>query len=117
MSLRLTVVSAALLAAPDASADELCGRPFTSVQQPYADVARTSGIQAILNNDSYVAFADASAKVVWTFTKAAHPAAPAVVCRRPVQTGDRIEVQLQARCGGAMPACDALIAEFQALPN
>jgi hypothetical protein len=62
MSLRLTVVSAALLAAPDASADELCGRPFTSVQQPYADVARTSGIQAILNNDSYVAFADAAPK-------------------------------------------------------
>jgi hypothetical protein len=117
LSLRLAMISAALLAASYASADELCGRSFTSVQQLYADLTRTSGIQAVLNDDSYIAFADPGAKVMWTFTKTSHPAAPAVLCRRPVQTGDRIEVQLQARRGGAKAACDALIAAFQALPR
>jgi hypothetical protein len=69
------------------------------------------------NDAQFFAYADAQARVIWTFTKSGHPAAPAVVCRRPVQTGDRIDLQLQAHCGSPKDACDALIAAFQKLPT
>lgn len=115
MKTYLTSLIAGSLAAMPVSAGEICGRNYASPGQAYSEVARTPGVQVALNNAQFVALADQKAMVVWTFTKAGHPASPAVVCRRPIQVGGVMQVQLQAICSGPKEACDALIADFQAL--
>jgi hypothetical protein len=94
----------------------LCGREVASLQALQDELANNPQVERVLDNDQYAAYADQGARTVWTFTKPGHPAAPAVVCRRPVQNGNQISVQLQAGCGGPKEACDAMIAAFQALP-
>ena len=106
------------LTTSSARADEICGHAFAnSIQQLYSKIATIPRAQVVLNDDRFIAIADMDAKVVWTFTKASHPAAPAVVCRRAVEVNGRVEVDLQSRCGGSKEACDAMIADFKALPK
>jgi hypothetical protein len=62
-------VAAALLstAGPAALAQDLCGRPTEQSQ---------------------------AKDTIWTFTVPGHPAHPSVVCRRPVQDGAQLRLQM-----------------------
>src|SRR5436190_17643205 len=84
-----------------AQADELCGREFASQQQIYSELTQSPDVRRLLANDRCVVLADEKNKTVWTFTNASVPGGPAaIMCKRPVQAGDIIEVQTQARCAG-----------------
>jgi hypothetical protein len=52
---------------------------------------------------------------VWNFTKTAHPAHPAVACRRIVKDGDALRVETQLRCNATRAACGQLAADYRTL--
>jgi hypothetical protein len=52
---------------------------------------------------------------IWNFTKASHPAHPAVACRRIIQVGDQFHVETQLRCQGSKTQCDRLATDYAAL--
>ncbi|MEZ0168838.1 hypothetical protein [Microvirga sp. TS319] len=106
----------ALLALPlsmgEAHADTLCGREVVSIERLRDDVLGGSRTKKITDTDTSVQFSDDQHRVLWTFLKAAHPAAPAVLCQTPVTKDGKISLSLEAWCGGPKVKCDALIAEF-----
>jgi hypothetical protein len=104
-----------ILSASSGRSAELCGRNVISLQSLHDELSRDRVIDPAGGNAQFVAFADRRTQTLWTFTKAGHPADPAVVCRRPLQRGDRIELEMQVRCGGPKAACDALVASFKGL--
>lgn len=110
---------AALLAgccATGAMADDLCGRPFTSVEQIYREVTRAPGVERTVEDGRFTAFLDRRNSTVWTFARRPHPAAPAVVCRAlATRAGGAVDLTMNVRCGGPRQDCDALFAEFQRL--
>lgn len=61
---------------------------------------------------SYVAISDKANDTVWTFTVAGHPAHPSVVCRRPVQDGGNLRLQMDMRCNAAEAECEKLVHAF-----
>ena len=52
---------------------------------------------------------------IWSFAPADHPAFPSAVRRKPVQREGVISMETKALCQAPKPACDKLMAEFQAL--
>ena len=104
-----------VLGTPHARAAELCGRNVVSVPALHNELMTDVTTQGLGGNSQFVALADQRGQTVWTFTKAGHPAHPAVVCRRPVQRANQIDLQMQMMCGGTKPACDALVESFKGL--
>jgi hypothetical protein len=66
-------------------------------------------------SDIYVALEDGSDGTLWTFTLPAHPAHPAVVCRRVVERRGLLEIPTTIQCGGAEAACAKLRSDFDLL--
>jgi hypothetical protein len=105
----LAAVAVAVLASGEAAADELCGRKFVSFDELYRDVADARH-QIMLDNQKAAMFIDESG-TIWRFTKANHPAVPAVACVRGVLKGQRTEFERQFWCR-ALSGCDAFIADL-----
>ena len=101
--------------ATDSHAGVLCRRDVPSLISVAAELARENAGQTLIDTDQFMAFADKPNSAVWTFTKPAHPAHPAVVCRYPIKIGERYHVKLEATCGGTKSACDQLIEDFRKL--
>ena len=99
--------------ADPASAQQLCGRKFSSNAQLFRDVTREPDSKLISEDSNYIVLSDERATTIWTFTTKEHPAYPAVICRRPRQVGAEVVIKLEARCAGPRAACDALVAEFR----
>jgi hypothetical protein len=103
-------------AARPAAADEMCGRRFDSLADLRLQLAGERNVEALPVGPTWSSFADRAAMTVWTFAEAGNPAAPAVVCRRPVEENGFVSVQMQVRCRSSKAACDAMVAAFKALP-
>jgi hypothetical protein len=52
---------------------------------------------------------------VWSFTPAGHPAHPSVVKRTVIQKNGAIQIAMSVMCESQKPACDQLVADFNAL--
>lgn len=64
-------------------------------------------------SEQYIALRDRNRMITWTFTQSSHPAHPAVVCRRVVESDGAVRLEMNTTCEANKPACDALIAEFE----
>jgi hypothetical protein len=108
-------VALVVLQAIPADAAEICDRTMASPGQLLDTLRNEPGIQLIHEDDLYMAFAEKSHSIVWTFTRPGHPAHPAVVCRRPVEQGAAVAIEMRVVCGGPKDACDRLVADFEEL--
>ena len=98
-----------LLAPETATADQLCGRPFDSLAQLYADLRDApKGTWQIIERATHITFV--GDRMIWTFARDSQPAFPAAACLQVVGVGDEIEAITQTRCEGAKDACDAVAA-------
>jgi hypothetical protein len=112
----VTFVSAALLVAPRAAgADDLCGKAKTTPEALYAELAKDSRLKEMRRSEIYVALEDGTDGTLWTFTLPAHPAHPAVVCRRVMERRGMIEIPTTVECKGAEAACAKLRSDFDVL--
>jgi len=104
----------ALLPGP-ALAQDLCGRPSEQPEALLSRLTKTEGLKEDFRDKSYVAISDKAKDTVWTFTVPGHPAHPSVVCRRPVQDGADMRLQMNVQCNAAEAECQRLVKAFQEL--
>jgi hypothetical protein len=98
--------------------EQICGRNFSTPDKLRQELHGASGVDYIHEDRQYAAYSDRASYIVWTFTNPPHPAHPAVICRKAVQRGEEIGVELSSRCGGPKSACDKMVEEFnQMMPN
>lgn len=109
-SLCLLTICASL---PQPALAELCGTPDASPGQKYEQLTAVEKQPETFRSEQYIALRDRSRMITWTFTQAAHPAHPAVICRRIVGPEGALRLEMNANCTASKPACDALIAEFE----
>jgi hypothetical protein len=60
---------------------------------------------------------DPGTQAIWSFVPVGHDAYPAVVKRTVVERRGQLVVEMDIRCEASKVACDALVAQFQALNN
>ncbi|MEW5964691.1 MAG: hypothetical protein AB1749_14155 [Pseudomonadota bacterium] len=116
----LAAVGAALaisaLVVPRAVASESpCARANGDPVALLAELTGKDKLPEVFRDAAYVALQDKSTWAMWTFTLPGHRAHPAVVCRRPVQEGDVITLDMVVTCNGEPNACVGLSQEFKAL--
>jgi hypothetical protein len=118
-TVRLLPVLAGALAAfavgAAAQSDDLCGR---QPERPEALLERLSKVEKlpeIHRDKAYVALHDKARGTTWTFTVAGHPAHPSAVCRRPVQDGERLRIEMGVTCFAQEAECEKLVSAFQEL--
>ena len=113
---RILAVSAALAtAAGPGMAAELCGRPQEPPAAMFERLTKAEKLGESFRDKSYVAVNDAAKGTVWTFTVPGHPAHPSVVCRRPVQEGAQMRLEMNVQCNAAEAECQKLVQGFQEL--
>jgi hypothetical protein len=111
----LFVVQPASEAQPTASGEELCGEPRAGPRALYERLAKDSRLREMRRSEQYIALENGQDGVLWTFTQPAHPAHPAVVCRRVMERRGIIEVPTTIVCQGPVDECTKLKSDFDAL--
>ena len=111
----IVCMTAAVPIAQGAAGDDLCGRPKATPGALYDELAKDSRLKEMRRSDVYVALEDGGDGTLWTFTLPAHPAHPAVVCRRVMQRRGIVEIPTAVVCNGAESACAKLKSDFDAL--
>ena len=111
----LAVSCALALAATAALGQELCGRVQEQPQSLFDRLTKTEKLKEDFRDKSYVAISDKAKNTVWTFTAPGHPAHPTVVCRRPVQDGAEMRLQMNVQCNAPEAECQKLVQAFQEL--
>jgi hypothetical protein len=109
------VAAALALAAAPALANDLCGRPREAPQALFDRLTKTEKIDETFRDAAYVALNDAVKGTLWTFTVAGHPAHPSVVCRRPVEEGGKLRLEMSAQCNAPEAECERLVRGFEDL--
>jgi hypothetical protein len=117
---RVLVVSGLFLALapawpPGAAAEDLCGEPKAHPDALYERLAKDSRLREMQRNEQYVALENGQDGTLWTFTRPAHPAHPAVVCRRVMERRGVLEVPTTITCLGPEAQCTKLKSDFDAL--
>lgn len=121
--MRTTAVGALLLLgsglipwlATGAAADDLCGRPQEAPGSLFERLSKVEKLPEIHRDKAYVALHDKARNTTWTFRVAGHPAHPSAVCRRPLQDGDRLRLEMGVSCGAAEVECEKLVNAFEEL--
>jgi hypothetical protein len=103
------------LLATRAAADELCGRPKEPPLALLERLSKAEKLPEIHRDKAYIALHDKARDTTWTFTVAGHPAHPTAVCRRPVQSGDRVSIEMHVTCSAPEAECEKLVNAFQEL--
>ena len=93
--------------------DHLCGTPSMAPSAKLQQL-QAARVPETFRDSQYVAFRGAD-EITWTFTQPAHPAHPAVVCRRIVGPEGQLELETNADCRASRAACDAMMADFAKL--
>lgn len=104
-----------ILSANPVLAQDLCGRPTEPPSALFDRLTNAEKLKEDFRDKSYVAISDKAKDTVWTFTVPGHPAHPSVVCRRPVQDGADMRLQMNVQCNAAESECQKLVAAFQEL--
>jgi hypothetical protein len=103
------------LLATGAAADDLCGRPKEAPSALFERLSKAEKLPEIHRDKAYVALHDKARDTTWTFTFAGHPAHPTAVCRRPVQSGDRVSIEMHVTCSAPEAECEKLVNAFEEL--
>jgi hypothetical protein len=110
--------AAVLLVAPVPgayAADDLCGQPKAPPEVLYEQLSKDSRLREMRRSGLYVALENGTDGTLWTFTLPAHPAHPAVVCRRVMERRGIIEIPTAIECKGPEAACAKLRSDFDML--
>jgi hypothetical protein len=111
----LCLSAAAFPVAQGAAAGDLCGKPKAPPEALYQELAKDSKLREMARSDVYVGLEDGRNGTLWTFTLPAHPAHPAVVCRRIVERRGILEIPTTIECKGPEAACAKLRSDFDVL--
>jgi hypothetical protein len=108
-------VTAGTMAGAARAADDLCGRPREAPDALYQRLTRGEKLAEAFRDKAYATINDAAKATIWTFTVAGHPAHPSVVCRHPVEDGDKVRIDMGVQCEAGAAECEELVRGFEAL--
>ena len=111
----LIVTAARAEAQQAASGDSLCGEPTAEPQALYDRLKADSRLREMRRSEHYIALENGQDGTLWSFTLPAHPAHPAVVCRRVMERRGIIDIPTAIVCRGPEGACATLKSDFEAL--
>lgn len=119
-ALRATAAAAVMAciassANPAGAADRFCGLEGGTPDALATRVKAMPGIREVHRDKEYLAYQEPATSMVLTFTEPAHPAHPAAVCRKPIQKGDTLEIEMAIVCQGAERHCTQLEGDFKLL--
>jgi hypothetical protein len=92
-----------------------CGKAKAAPEALYAELAKNPKLREMGRSDLYVGLEDGRDGALWTFTLPAHPAHPAVVCRRIMERRGVIDIPTTIECRGSEQACAKLRSDFDVL--
>jgi len=95
-----------------AEAPSVCERANGDAGKLLEQLRDVEKLPEVHRDASYIAFQDKKTWAMWTFTREGLPAHPAVVCRRPVQDGQDITLEMVIGCAGEDKACTQLRQDF-----
>jgi hypothetical protein len=100
-----------------AKAEEFCGDPSGKAEELIERYTTKPGLKQVYKSRDYVAYSDdeKNASVMYTFTTKAHPAYPAVVCRKPVREGGNLVIKMSVVCDGDADQCSKLKNDFNVM--
>jgi hypothetical protein len=109
------VACALALSGGAALAEDLCGRPRETPDALYQRLTQKEKLAVSFRDKAYVTINDAAKGTLWTFTVAGHPAHPSVVCRQPVEDGDKLRIDMAIQCAAPDDECERLARAFEDL--
>jgi hypothetical protein len=92
-----------------------CGVGAGTASELMSRVGAMPGIREVHRDRDFVAYQDPASSTVYTFTVKGQPAHPAAVCRKPVQKGDSLEIEMAIVCEGPERHCTQLDGDFKLL--
>lgn len=104
-----------LLASTVHAADAPESIGYNTVADALKGISQKPDVQLGKTDDGWTLANDAANQTLWTFSPATHPAYPAVVKRRIVDTGGEVQLRMAILCEAAQAACDQLKADYEAL--
>jgi hypothetical protein len=90
------------------------GIGYKTVAEALAALRAKSGVK-VLDQAGWTVIDDRADSSIWSFPPAGHPAHPAAIRRIVFQQGKDIFIRMSVLCQAAKPACDRLVAEFEAM--
>lgn len=111
----LTCLMASVQFAAAGGGTTFCGTEAGAPDALKQKVQAMAGIKEIHRDRDFVAFQDPASSTVYTFSEAANVAHPAAICRKPVQKGDVLEIEMAIVCKGPEARCTTLEADFKLL--
>ncbi len=96
-------------------AASFCGSETAAPDALLQTVKGMAGAKEIHRDREFVAYQEPSSQAVYTFTVEGHAAHPAAVCRKPVQKGDQLEIEMAIVCKGPDAKCATLEQDFKLL--
>ncbi len=88
---------------------------YKTVADALQDISHKPGVQLSKTEDGWTVVNDEASSTLWTFSPATHPAYPAVVKRRTVETGGQVQLRMAILCQAEKAPCDQLAADYTAL--
>jgi hypothetical protein len=98
-----------------AGAQDLCGRPREAPDALLQRLTRTEKLPESGRDAGYVTVIDKEKGILWSFTRAGHPAHPSVVCRQPVEAGGKVSIDMAIQCEASDDSCAELAGAFESL--
>lgn len=98
-----------------AGATAFCGGETAAPEALLQRIKSLPGIKEIHRDREFVAYQEPGSQAVYTFTEPGHAAHPAAVCRKPMQKGDQLEIDMAIVCKGPDAKCAALELDFKLL--
>lgn len=89
---------------------------YPTVAAALATLRAKPGSEVSMQN-GWMVVSEPSARAVWSFTPAGHPAHPALVRRGVVTEGSTLVVKTDVLCQAAKAPCDQLVLEFRVMNN
>ena len=87
---------------------------YKDVQAAYDALEKKPGVKITVKDGGWTIIEDRANYDIWSFSPAGHPAYPAVVKRTITEVAGVIHIDMKAICQAKKPACDKLIADFEA---
>ncbi|AMB47220.1 hypothetical protein [Methylobacterium sp. AMS5] len=107
---RLILATALALLCPwAAQAESLCERAVLPFRAMVAALKAEPGAQVLRDNGSVIEIEDPKHFIIWTLFESRGDQPDAYICRRVVQEGGQVKIQMSAACAGRTLNCDGLI--------
>lgn len=87
---------------------------YPDVRSAFEALEKKQGVKISIQAGGWTVAEDRAAGAIWAFAPTSHPAYPSVVKRTFLTEGGAVSIDTKGICQAPKPACDKLMADFEA---